>query len=125
MDPRLAIELDDRSHQQADREERDAFVDEVFRAAGLPLVHIPAAKGYQVDEIRGDFSRSVANPLSGDSGPFKRELPRAAERLHQPLRDLDEVVQEIRDLESETEGLLEQILDFGMRAEVETGQTPQ
>ena len=33
--------------------------------------------------------------------------------VHQPLRDLGEVVQEIRDLEKETEGLLEQILDFG------------
>ncbi len=32
--------------------------------------------------------------------------------VHQPLRDLDEVVQEIRDLEDETEGLLEQILNF-------------
>jgi hypothetical protein len=32
---------------------------------------------------------------------------------HQPLRDLDDVVQEIRGLEDETEGLLEQILDFG------------
>jgi type I restriction enzyme M protein len=32
--------------------------------------------------------------------------------VHQPLRDLAEVVQEIRDLEKETEGLLEQILNF-------------
>lgn len=32
--------------------------------------------------------------------------------VHQPLRDLDEVVQEIRDLEAETEGLLERILNF-------------
>lgn len=32
--------------------------------------------------------------------------------VHQPLRDLAEVVQEIRALEAETEGLLEQILDF-------------
>lgn len=32
--------------------------------------------------------------------------------VHQPLRDLDEVVREIRDLEKETEGLLEQILSF-------------
>lgn len=32
--------------------------------------------------------------------------------VHQPLRDLAEVVQEIRDLEKETEGLLEQILSF-------------
>ena len=32
--------------------------------------------------------------------------------VHQPLRDLDEVVREIRDLEAETEGLLERILNF-------------
>jgi len=32
--------------------------------------------------------------------------------VHQPLRDLAEVVKEIRDLEKETEGLLEQILNF-------------
>jgi type I restriction enzyme M protein len=32
--------------------------------------------------------------------------------VHQPLRDLAEVVKEIRDLEKETEGLLEQILSF-------------
>ena len=32
--------------------------------------------------------------------------------VHQPLRDLAEVVMEIRDLETETEGLLEQILSF-------------
>jgi type I restriction enzyme M protein len=32
--------------------------------------------------------------------------------VHQPLRDLAEVVKEIRDLEKETEGLLEKILNF-------------
>ncbi len=36
--------------------------------------------------------------------------------VHQPLRDLGEVVQEIRDLEKETEGLLDRILDFGVDA---------
>jgi len=32
--------------------------------------------------------------------------------IHQPLRDLAEVVKEIRDLVAETEGLLERILNF-------------
>ena len=32
--------------------------------------------------------------------------------VHQPLRDLSEVIAEIRDLEKETEGLLEEILTF-------------
>lgn len=55
MEPKMAIELDDKSQQRKDRQERDAFVDEVFRAAGIPLVHIPAAKSYQIDEIRREL----------------------------------------------------------------------
>ena len=41
MQPILGIELDDKSHKRKDRQERDAFVDGVFDAAGLPLIHIP------------------------------------------------------------------------------------
>lgn len=49
--PVLAIELDDRSHKRQDRQERDQFVDAVFAAAGLPLLHITAARGYQIAEL--------------------------------------------------------------------------
>jgi len=52
MDPVLAIELDDKSHQRKDRKDRDAFVDQAFQAAALPLVHVPAAKGYQLKAIQ-------------------------------------------------------------------------
>jgi hypothetical protein len=54
MLPLLAIELDDKSHQRTDRQARDAFVDQVFAAAGLPLVHIVARASYpaaQLDQI--------------------------------------------------------------------------
>jgi len=44
--PVLAIELDDRSHQRPDRVQRDAFVDQIFAAVKLPLVHIPAQHSY-------------------------------------------------------------------------------
>ncbi|RYD65369.1 MAG: DUF2726 domain-containing protein [Verrucomicrobiaceae bacterium] len=47
MAPLLGIELDDASHEQPDRRERDEFVDRVFAAAGLPLLHVKAARGYQ------------------------------------------------------------------------------
>jgi hypothetical protein len=40
--PLIAIELDDKSHQRADRRARDAFVDEVFRAARLPIIMYPS-----------------------------------------------------------------------------------
>jgi hypothetical protein len=51
MQPLVGIELDDKSHQRADRQERDAFVDEVFNAAGLPLVHIPVRRAYRTEDI--------------------------------------------------------------------------
>lgn len=57
--PLLGIELDDASHQRADRKARDGFVDEVFAAAGLPLVHIPVQRTYSAQEIRTALERAV------------------------------------------------------------------
>ena len=51
MQPHFAIELDDRSHQNPDREERDEFVDAVFEAASLPLIHVPARNAYNPAEL--------------------------------------------------------------------------
>lgn len=47
-----AIELDDKSHQRADRKARDDFVTGVCSAAGLPLVQIQAQRAYTVSELR-------------------------------------------------------------------------
>lgn len=41
-----AIELDDRSHESVIRRERDAFIDDAMRDAGVPLVRIKAASRY-------------------------------------------------------------------------------
>lgn len=46
-----AIELDDRSHGRADRENRDTVVDKIFSAAGLPLLHVAAAQTYNTSEL--------------------------------------------------------------------------
>lgn len=40
------MELDDVTHERADRRERDAFVDGVLEAAGLPVVRVKAKAGY-------------------------------------------------------------------------------
>ncbi|MCA9886856.1 MAG: DUF2726 domain-containing protein, partial [Anaerolineae bacterium] len=55
MQPLVAIELDDRSHQRKDRQERDSFVDSVFEAAGLPLIHVTARRSYQLDALRSQL----------------------------------------------------------------------
>jgi hypothetical protein len=47
-----AIELNDKSHQNGSRRQRDAFVVELCRAVGLPLVQVPAKRMYSAEEIR-------------------------------------------------------------------------
>lgn len=51
MQPVVAIELDDRSHGRTDRVERDTVVDQIFSAAGLPLLHVAAAQTYNTSEL--------------------------------------------------------------------------
>jgi predicted RNA-binding Zn-ribbon protein involved in translation (DUF1610 family) len=51
LSPLVGLELDDKSHQLEDRILRDEFVGNVFSAAKLPLVHIPAKNGYSVSEL--------------------------------------------------------------------------
>lgn len=47
------IELDDRSHERADRRERDRFFDAAFAKAGIPVLRIPARRAYAAAELRG------------------------------------------------------------------------
>ena len=44
--PLLAIELDGSSHLRNDRIERDKFVNEIFKDAGLPILHIKVCDSY-------------------------------------------------------------------------------
>jgi hypothetical protein len=59
LSPVAGIELDDSSHQRADRKARDTFVDDVFKASDLPLLHVTAKATYNPNEIR----QSVAELL--------------------------------------------------------------
>jgi hypothetical protein len=59
--PIAGIELDDRSHERDDRKDRDAFVDEVFRGCGLPLLHIPAQSAYNQTGLRAKL-RTLGGP---------------------------------------------------------------
>jgi len=50
--PVVAIELDDSSHNEQRRRERDVFVDQVLAAAGIPIIRVAARSGYRLDELR-------------------------------------------------------------------------
>jgi very-short-patch-repair endonuclease len=51
MRPLVGIELDDQSHQRKDRQERDVLVDNVFKAANLPLIRLPVKYAYSVEQL--------------------------------------------------------------------------
>src|SRR5688500_2696654 len=57
---RMAVELDDRSHQRSDRRERDAFVDHALEAASIPIVRVPAAAKYDVRKITERLAEALA-----------------------------------------------------------------
>lgn len=68
LTPIAGVELDDSSHQRDDRQARDEFVDGVFSAAGLPLLHFPARREYNRADLETQItpyvsiSRAVAVP---------------------------------------------------------------
>jgi len=66
MHPLVAIELDDKSHEREDRQERDKFVDGVFKASGLALIHIPVKKAYVTSELASQLAPyiQIITPIS-------------------------------------------------------------
>jgi hypothetical protein len=74
MQPLLAVELDDASHRTEKTKQRDAFVDNVFAAAKLPLVRVPAARGYVTDELR-EMVTATLDPDSIQAKPASPPLP--------------------------------------------------
>ena len=52
LQPVLAIELDDKSHERSDRINRDEFVNQLFDSAGLPLLRYRSKNHYNPDDIK-------------------------------------------------------------------------
>jgi hypothetical protein len=83
MRPLLGVELDDASHERSDRQDRDAFVDQVFGAAGLPLLRVPAQAAYD--------TRALAASIQERVGPAGQGTATGAERAAEgaPVTDVD------------------------------------
>jgi hypothetical protein len=75
--PMLGIELDDRSHQRADRQERDQFVEEVFTAAKLPLARVPVQRNYNAAELRASLRQRVGDEAAPTAPPMPVAIPPA------------------------------------------------
>lgn len=61
--PLLVIELDGSSHSRPDRIKRDEFVDQAFKSADLPIIHIRNYASYDKEELfqsLGNYLKPVA-----------------------------------------------------------------
>jgi hypothetical protein len=51
LEPIVAIELDDSSHERSDRRQRDQLLNELFRVVEFPLLRVKAAGSYSPRQI--------------------------------------------------------------------------
>jgi hypothetical protein len=51
MEVMAAIELNDASHKQKDRAERDKLVREAMKSSNIPLIEVPAGKSYDMKNL--------------------------------------------------------------------------
>ena len=54
----FVIELDDKTHSQSKRQNRDQFVDDTLSVAGIPIVHFAAKDSYSLQEIENILSKA-------------------------------------------------------------------
>lgn len=69
MKPVFGIELDDASHRQNNRQERDDFVEKVCRVAGLPLLRFPVQREYNPRELAAQITPFVSEKVSVSAPP--------------------------------------------------------
>ncbi len=88
MTPLVGIELDDKSHARPDRQARDHFVNQVYAAAGLTLLHVPAQRGYAPHELAALLRPHLHLADAGDPPPAPVNAPvpvTSAAEPHAPL----------------------------------------
>lgn len=54
--PLLVIELDDSSHERADRQQRDELVDRILKAAQIPILRVAAKESYGPKDLRDQIN---------------------------------------------------------------------
>jgi len=66
ISPKLAIELDDKSHERSDRVDRDIEVERILKGAGMPLLRIQNHGTFNPQDLAQKI-RAALNP--SDTSP--------------------------------------------------------
>lgn len=59
LSPKLAIELDDKSHERPDRQERDTEVEQILKDVGMPLLRIENHGSFDSAELALRIKKSL------------------------------------------------------------------
>lgn len=65
----LVIELDDRSHERKNRQDRDEFVNRALAAAGLNLLRVPAAASYNPQQLEAAIRDTIRSTPAAPPSP--------------------------------------------------------
>ncbi|MGF1794193.1 DUF2726 domain-containing protein [Photobacterium profundum] len=77
-----AVELNDSSHDNTDRENRDKFLADAMYSAGVPLVFIPAKRNYVVSEVTSLLSPYLKHATNvADAEPLVKLCPKCSSPL--------------------------------------------
>lgn len=61
------VELDDKSHREKSRRERDQFLDAALAVAGIAILHVPAQRTYSKpelgDQLKAILSKGLREPV--------------------------------------------------------------
>ena len=63
---KFVIELDDKSHDQSPRQDRDAFLDNALKAAGVRVLHFTVRRTYSVQEIQNILRTTTGSAMAGN-----------------------------------------------------------
>ena len=77
---RLAIELDDASHERRARRRRDLYVDTVLESAGIPLLRCRASSEYNTRDLQEEINRMTQNDVTTKPKTMLRRTISASNR---------------------------------------------
>ncbi|MGO2090147.1 MAG: DUF2726 domain-containing protein [Oceanisphaera sp.] len=84
-----AIELDDRSHNNAKRQLRDVFLEQACESATFPLIRFPAKSAYKVSDVREAVSAFLISDQTAGAASTLSVEPRTSSEANK-LNTIDQ-----------------------------------
>lgn len=86
--PVCAIELDDKSHNQKKRQQRDQLLESVCKDASLPLIRVPAKRSYKLEEVKALLANRFASARnrSTERAPSNASTQPVASKLKKKIK---------------------------------------